>query len=54
MPFLFTLAAFGTIDWFVLGAYLAAMLGVGLHAAWKERRHKSGTAEFFLGEAQKI
>ena len=25
------------------------MLGVGLHAAWKEKRHKSGTAEFFLG-----
>lgn len=43
------LAAFGKIDWFVLGAYLAAMLGVGLHAAWKENRHKSGTSEFFLG-----
>src|SRR3954468_16323621 len=49
MPYSFPLAAFGKIDWVVLGAYLAAMLGVGLHAAWKEKRHKSGPSEFFLG-----
>ena len=44
-----TLAAFGLVDWFVLGAYLALMLGIGLVAAYRERRHKSDTQEFFLG-----
>jgi SSS family transporter len=43
------LAAFGAVDWVVLGAYLAMMLAIGLGAAWRESRHKSGTAEFFLG-----
>ena len=43
------LGAFGTIDWFVLGAYLATMLAIGAAAAWRESRDKSGTAEFFLG-----
>jgi hypothetical protein len=43
------LAAFGTVDWVILGAYLATMLVIGLVAAWRESRHKSGTAEFFLG-----
>ncbi len=43
------LAAFGTIDWFVLGAYLALMLAIGLVAAYRESRHKSDTKEFFLG-----
>jgi SSS family solute:Na+ symporter len=41
--------AFATVDWVVLGAYLATMLAIGLVAAWRESRHKSGTAEFFLG-----
>src|SRR5687768_3107057 len=44
-----TLAAFGFYDWVVLGSYLALMLGIGVVAAWRESRHKSGTAEFFLG-----
>jgi len=48
-PFTPPLAAFGTIDWVVLGAYLATMLGIGLVAAWRESRHKSDTREFFLG-----
>lgn len=43
------LAAFGLIDWFVLGAYLATMLVIGVAAAWRESRYKSGTEEFFLG-----
>ena len=43
------LAAFGAVDWFVLGSYLALMLAIGLVAAWRESRHKSGTEEFFLG-----
>jgi SSS family solute:Na+ symporter len=43
------LAAFGTIDWVVLGAYLGLMLAIGLVAAWRESRHASGTEEFFLG-----
>lgn len=43
------LAAFGPIDWVVLGAYLALMLAIGVGSAWRERRHKSNTAEFFLG-----
>ena len=43
------LAVFGLIDWFVLGGYLAMMLAIGLVAAWRERREKSGTREFFLG-----
>jgi SSS family transporter len=43
------LAAFGTVDWVILGVYLATMLVIGLVAAWRESRHKSGTAEFFLG-----
>src|SRR5688500_11786390 len=43
------LAAFGTVDWFILGVYLAAMLLIGLVAAWRESRQKSGTEEFFLG-----
>jgi SSS family transporter len=48
-PFTPPLAAFGTIDWVVLGAYLATMLAIGLVAAWRESRHKSDTREFFLG-----
>jgi len=48
-PFTPPLAAFGTIDWVVLGAYLATMLAIGLVAAWRESRHKSDTKEFFLG-----
>src|SRR3712207_7575565 len=43
------LAAFGTIDWVVLGAYLALMLSIGLVAAYRESRRKSDTREFFLG-----
>src|SRR5688500_482077 len=43
------LAAFGAVDWFVLGAYLATMLAIGLAAAWRESRRKSDTREFFLG-----
>ena len=42
------LAVFGTVDWFVLAAYLATMLVIGVSAAWRERRAKSGTNEFFL------
>ena len=49
LPFSPTLAAFGLIDWAVLGAYLATMLAIGLVAAWRESRDKSNTAEFFLG-----
>lgn len=49
LPFSPTLAAFGPVDWVVLGAYLATMLGIGLAAAWRESRQKSNTAEFFLG-----
>lgn len=48
-PLVLPLAAFGTIDWVVLGGYLAAMLAIGLVAAWRESRAKSGTEEFFLG-----
>src|SRR5688572_5982030 len=43
------LAAFGTIDWLILAAYMATMLLIGLAAAWREQRHKSDTEEFFLG-----
>ena len=43
------LGAFGLYDWYVLGAYLATMLVIGISAAWRESRQKSGTAEFFLG-----
>lgn len=49
LPFSPTLAAFGAIDWLVLGAYLATMLVIGLAAAWRENREKSNTREFFLG-----
>jgi SSS family transporter len=49
LPLSPTLAAFGLIDWFVLGGYLATMLVIGVSAAWRESRHKSGTTEFFLG-----
>lgn len=42
------LAAFGRADWAVLAAYLLLMIAIGLHAAWRERRHRKGTAEFFL------
>src|SRR5258705_13235799 len=42
-------AAFGTVDWAILGVYLIAMLVVGLVAAWRESRNKSDAAEFFLG-----
>ena len=49
LPFSPVLAAFGLVDWVVLGAYLAAMLAIGLVAAWRESRRKSNTAEFFLG-----
>ncbi len=50
MPLSFSLplAVFGPIDWFVLGAYMATMLVIGLAAAWRESREKSGTAEFGL------
>ena len=43
------LAVFGVIDWVVLGGYLAMMLVIGLVAAWRESREKSGTEQFFLG-----
>src|SRR6187399_573063 len=43
------LAVFGAIDWVVLGGYLAMMLVIGLVAAWRESREKSGTEQFFLG-----
>ena len=43
------LGAFGLLDWFVLGGYLATMLAIGVSAAWRESRQKSGTEEFFLG-----
>lgn len=43
------LAAFGTVDWVVLGSYLALMLVIGLVAAYRESRQKSGTEDFFLG-----
>jgi SSS family transporter len=49
LPFSPVLAAFGMVDWVVLGAYLATMLAIGLVAAWRESREKSNTAEFFLG-----
>src|SRR5688500_18399853 len=49
LPFPLPLAVFGPVDWFVLGGYLAAMLAIGLVAAWRESRAKSGTKEFFLG-----
>src|SRR3954465_292307 len=49
LPFSPTMAAFGLIDWFVLGGYLALMLVIGLVAAWKESRQKSNAEEFFLG-----
>ena len=49
VPFLPVLAAFGPVDWVVLGAYLATMLAIGLVAAWRESRQKSNTADFFLG-----
>src|SRR5688572_8022080 len=49
LPIPLVLAAFGPIDWLILAAYLALMLAIGLAAAWRESRHKSGTEEFFLG-----
>src|SRR5436190_6092630 len=49
LPFSPTMVAFGLIDWFVLGGYLALMLVIGLVAAWKESRQKSNAEEFFLG-----
>lgn len=48
-PFPAAPLAFATVDWIVLGAYLGTMLAIGLVAAYRERRRKSGTAEFFLG-----
>ncbi len=41
------LAAFGPLDWVVLGLYLLLMLGIGVGAMLKERKEK--TEEFFLG-----
>jgi SSS family transporter len=41
------LAAFGPLDWAVLGSYLALMLGIGVYAMLKERKEQ--TEEFFLG-----
>jgi SSS family transporter len=49
LPFPATLAAFGTVDWFILGGYLGLMLAIGLVAAWRESRHKSNAEDFFLG-----
>jgi len=40
-----TLAAFGPWDWGVVGAYFAAMIGIGVFAA----RRNQGTEEYFLG-----
>jgi len=39
-----TLAAFGTADWLVLGAYFALLVGTGV---WLSRRQK-GTEDYFL------
>jgi SSS family transporter len=48
-PTTLPLAAFGSIDWFILGGYLALMLVIGLWAAWRESKEASNTKEFFLG-----
>ena len=37
-PFSLPLAAFGLIDWFILGGYLVLMLVIGMWAAWRESR----------------
>ncbi|MCC6680257.1 MAG: sodium:solute symporter [Phycisphaeraceae bacterium] len=43
-----TLAAFGVIDWTILAAYMAAMMGIGFILA----RRTSDETDFFLGSRQ--
>jgi len=44
------LATFGPIDWAIVIGYMVLMLVIGLHAAYRESKQKSGTADFFLGQ----
>src|SRR2546423_12009368 len=48
LPFPPAPAAFGLIDWFVLGGYVALMLVIGFVAAGEERRPKTQAPGIFL------
>jgi len=48
MPDALILAAFGGIDWAILGFYLLFMLGIGIRGMLKEKKQK--TEEFFLAK----
>jgi solute:Na+ symporter, SSS family len=50
IPILPLLAQFGPIDWAIVGTYLAIIIVIGVRAAIKESRQKSGTNEFFMAD----
>ena len=43
------LASLGIYDWMIVLSYLVVMLVIGVRAAYKESKQKSGTREFFTG-----
>jgi SSS family transporter len=44
------LAVFGAIDWAIVATYLVIIIAIGIRAAIKESKQKSGTTEFFMAD----